>query len=49
MLVFSGINLYGYFKCSKDQQNKITKLGSKLAVKAAKKGAEIGLEAAKAS
>lgn len=47
MLVFSGTNLYGYFKCSREQQNKVTKLGSRLAVKAVKKGAEKGLESAK--
>ena len=38
MLVFAGMNLYGYFKCSKDQQRKFKTIGSKFAVKAVKKG-----------
>ena len=29
MLIFAGINLYGFYKCSKEQQGKITKLGTK--------------------
>ncbi len=39
-LVFAMTNLYGYFKCSKEQQNKIKSFGGKLAVNALKKGAE---------
>ena len=38
MLIFAGINLYGFFRCSKDQQKKISKFGNKLAAEAAKKG-----------
>lgn len=38
MLIFAGINLYGFFRCSKDQQKKINKYGNKLAAEAAKKG-----------
>ena len=29
MLIFAGINLYGFYKCSKEQQGKLTKLGTK--------------------
>lgn len=47
MLIFAGTNLFGFFKCSKDQQNKIVKLGGKVAINVAKKGAEKGLEVAK--
>lgn len=36
MLVFSGVNLYGFFKCSKDQQGKLSKLGSSVAKNVAK-------------
>lgn len=42
MLVFSATNLYGYFKCSKDQKNKIKGFGKDII----KKGATAGLEAA---
>ena len=38
MLVFAGMNLYGFFKCSKDQQRKFKTIGSKFAVNAVKKG-----------
>jgi hypothetical protein len=43
-LVFAMTNLYGYFKCSKEQQNKIKSFGGKLALNALKKGAEQTLE-----
>ena len=29
MLMFAGINLYGFFKCSKEQQGKLNKMGTK--------------------
>ena len=29
MLIFAGINLYGFYKCSKEQQGKLSKLGTK--------------------
>ena len=29
MLIFAGINLYGFYKCSKEQQEKLSKLGTK--------------------
>jgi hypothetical protein len=29
MLIFAGINLYGFYKCSKEQQGKLNKLGTK--------------------
>ncbi len=45
-LIFTGTNLYGYFKCSKDQQNKLKNFGGKLAVDAIKKSAKKGLEVA---
>ena len=38
MLIFAWINLYGFFKCSKEQQNKLSKIGSKIASDAAKQG-----------
>ncbi len=37
MLVFGGLNLYGYFRCSKDQQKKLKGMGKEL-VKDAGKG-----------
>ena len=43
-LIFTGTNLYGYFKCSKDQQGKLKSFGGKLAVNTIKKGAKKGLE-----
>jgi hypothetical protein len=36
--VFSGTNLYGYFKCSKDQQSNIMKFGAKAVMQVAEKG-----------
>ena len=45
-LIFSGTNLYGYFKCSRDQQSKLKNFGGKLAVNTIKKGAKKGLEIA---
>jgi hypothetical protein len=44
MLVFGVTNLYGYFKCSKDQQGKLKNIGGKLAVKGVKKGIKAGME-----
>jgi hypothetical protein len=41
MLVFSGTNLYGYIRCSKEQQNAILKFGAKAVSKVAKEGAEV--------
>lgn len=41
-LVFSGTNLYGFFKCSKKQQESITKLSAKAVVSVAEKGIEYG-------
>ena len=38
MLVFAGVNLYGFFKCSKEQQNKLSKFGTKVASGVAKQG-----------
>ncbi len=43
-LIFTGTNLYGYFKCSKDQQGKLKSFGGKLAVNTIKKGAKKGVE-----
>ena len=43
-LIFTGTNLYGYFKCSKDQQGKLKSFGGKLAINTIKKGAKKGLE-----
>ena len=43
-LIFTSTNLYGYFKCSKDQQGKLKSFGGKLAVNTIKKGAKKGLE-----
>jgi hypothetical protein len=41
MLVFSGTNLYGYVKCSKEQQSAILKFGAKAMSKVAREGAEV--------
>ena len=38
MLIFAGINLYGFFKCSKDQQGKLNKLGTKAVSNLAREG-----------
>ena len=38
MLMFAGINLYGFFKCSKEQQGKLNKLGTKAVSNLAKEG-----------
>jgi len=38
MLIFAGVNLYGFFKCSKEQQNKLSKLGTKVASNMVKEG-----------
>ncbi len=40
MLVFAGTNFYGYFKCSKEQQQNLMKFGAKAVVSLGKKGAE---------
>jgi len=37
--VFAGTNLYGFMKCSKDQQAKVTKFGASAVLKIAQKGA----------
>ena len=29
MLIFAGINLYGFYKCSKEQQGKLNKIGTR--------------------
>jgi hypothetical protein len=39
MLIFSATNMYGYFKCSKNQQENAIKLGTKAVFKFASKGA----------
>lgn len=44
MLVFAGTNLYGYLKCSKDQQSNLMKLGTKAMFNVAKKGADVAKE-----
>jgi hypothetical protein len=44
VLVFAGTNLYGYIKCSKEQQNNIMKFGTKAAWTLAKKGGEIAAD-----
>jgi len=41
LLVFAGTNLYGYVKCSKEQQSNILKFGAKTVLKAAEKGADV--------
>lgn len=41
-LVFSGTNLYGFFKCSKKQQESVSKLSAKAVVSVAEKGIEYG-------
>jgi len=38
MLMFAGINLYGFFKCSKEQQGKLNKLGTRAVSNIAKEG-----------
>ena len=38
MLIFAGINLYGFYKCSKEQQGKLNKLGTKAVSNLAKEG-----------
>ncbi len=38
MLIFAGINLYGFFRCSKEQQGKLNKLGTKAVSNLAKEG-----------
>lgn len=40
-LTFAGTNLYGFFKCSKKQQENVSKLGAKAALRIVDKGAEI--------
>jgi len=40
MLVFSGTNFYGYFKCSKDQQQNLIKFGTSAVMAVGKKGIE---------
>lgn len=39
-LVFAGTNFYGYFKCSKTQQDNIMKFGAKAVLKVASKGVD---------
>ena len=39
LLTFSGTNLYGYIKCSKQQQSAISNFGAKAVMKVAEKGA----------
>lgn len=39
MLVFAGTNLYGYLKCSKDQQQNLMKFGTKAMLSVGKKAA----------
>ena len=46
IFVFASVNLYGYFKCSKEQQNKLKSYGGKLAINAIKKGAKTTMEMA---
>lgn len=41
LLVFSGTNLYGYVKCSKEQQSNILKFGAKTVMKVAEKGVDV--------
>jgi hypothetical protein len=41
MMVFSGTNLFGYVKCSKEQQNAILKFGAKAVSKVAREGANV--------
>lgn len=43
-LVFSGINLYGFFKCSKQQQDNVKNFSAKAAVKIASKGKDIAMK-----
>ena len=38
MLILASVNLYGFFKCSKEQQNKLSKLGTKVASNMVKEG-----------
>lgn len=38
--IFAAVNWYGFFKCSKQQQENATKFGTKAAVKLMKKGGE---------
>ena len=40
MLVFSGTNFYGYFKCSKEQQTNLLKFGAKAAITLGRKAAD---------
>ena len=44
MLVFAGVNLYGFFKCSKEQQSKLSKIGTKVAFDVATKGIQYGIK-----
>jgi cytochrome oxidase Cu insertion factor (SCO1/SenC/PrrC family) len=41
LLVFAATNLYGYVKCSKEQQSSIMKFGAKTVLKAAEKGVNV--------
>jgi hypothetical protein len=41
MLIFAATNLYGFIKCSKEQQSNILKFGAKTVLKAAEKGADV--------
>ncbi len=40
LLVFASTNMYGYLKCSKEQQNVITKIGAKAVLTVAEKGVD---------
>lgn len=43
-LIFAGTNLYGFFKCSKKQQQNVSSLGAKAALKIVDKGAKYAVE-----
>jgi len=38
--VFAGTNLYGFMKCSKDQQGKFTKFSANAVLKIAERGVD---------
>jgi hypothetical protein len=42
--LFAGTNLYGFFKCSKQQQSNLTDLGTNAAKKALEKGTEYAIK-----
>ena len=45
--IFSAINFYGFFKCSKKQQENLKDFGAKATVKIFKKGKELAIENSK--